>query len=392
MTRAAKTNVPVLIEATCNQVNQFGGYTGMIPSEFVHYIQKTAAENGLPAESVILGGDHLGPNVWKNEPASSAMEKSSQMMGNYVRAGFTKIHLDASMKLADDPDGALDPDIAARRAATLAKAAEIARIDDRPAPYYVIGTEVPVPGGAQEHEESVSVNSVASVEQTIEVSHEAFRREGLDDAWERVIAVVVQPGVEFGDDFVLEYKPVATRDLTRYIESHPQLIYEAHSTDYQARESLENLVRDHFAILKVGPALTFALREAIFALARIEDELRPIGGGSNIVMTLDQAMRQHPGHWQEYYAGSQEEQNYSRKYSFSDRIRYYWPVPEVEAALDQLLQNLGSKQIPWPLLSQFLPSQYLRMRKGDLQNTPHEIIVDKISEVLADYDYAGTAS
>ena len=84
----------------------------------------------------------------------------------------------------------------------------------------------------------------------------------------------MQPGVEFGDDFVLPYQPDAARELSKFIETQP-IIYEAHSTDYQTRQALKNLVRDHFAILKVGPALTFAFREAVFALAMMENELVP---------------------------------------------------------------------------------------------------------------------
>ena len=381
-------NRPVLIEATCNQVNQFGGYTGMTPADFVGFVHKIAAENELPFESVLLGGDHLGPNVWQNESAASAMQKSIQMVSDYVRMGFGKIHLDASMKLADDPDGALNPEISARRVATLAKAAESARVPDGAELSYVIGTEVPAPGGAQGHEDSVWVTSVESARQTTEITQEAFRLEGLEAAWERVIALVVQPGVEFGDDFVLEYNPEAARDLARYIESQPNLVYEVHSTDYQTRESLKNLVCDHFAILKVGPALTFTLRETIYALAAIEDELFPIEERSNIAVVLDKTMLRHPEHWRKHYTGAPEYQLFARKYSFSDRIRYYWPMGEVEVALNQLLQNLTLNPIPWSLLSQFLPTQYRRIRQGELPNTPRNIIMDRIAEVLADYDYA----
>jgi D-tagatose-1,6-bisphosphate aldolase subunit GatZ/KbaZ len=96
----------------------------------------------------------------------------------------------------------------------------------------VIGTEVPVPGGAKVFEEGVAVTTVNGVEETVAVTRAAFRAVGLEAAWERVRAVVVQPGVEFGDEFVLAYRPEAARDLTRWIEAAPGLVYEAHSTDY----------------------------------------------------------------------------------------------------------------------------------------------------------------
>ena len=88
----------------------------------------------------------------------------------------------------------------------------------------------------------MSVTRIEDARQTIEVTREAFYREGLQSAWERVIAVVVQPGVEFGDDFVLEYQPQKAKELSRFIESEA-IIYEAHSTDYQTRAALKTCGR-----------------------------------------------------------------------------------------------------------------------------------------------------
>lgn len=381
--RVFKTlRVSPLIEATCNQVNQFGGYTGMTPRDFVAYVRGIAEENDYPFENIILGGDHLGPNVWQNEPAESAMQKAEEMVRQYVEAGFTKIHLDCSMRLADDPEGALAVEVIAQRAARLAKTAE----QMLPSPFmrgawddgrlrYIIGTEVPIPGGAVAHEEGVSVTKVEDVKQTIEVTRETFLREGLAEAWKRVVGVVVQPGVEFGDDFILPYQPEAARELSRYIESQ-SMVYEAHSTDYQTREALNNLVRDHFAILKVGPALTFAFREAVFALAMIEDELIKKDARSNIIRVLDDAMVRHPEHWKKYYHGDEREQAFKRKYSLSDRTRYYWVQPKVQRAFDQLMKNLGNGVLPYSLLSQFV---------GKTGLTATQAIELKVGSILDDY-------
>lgn len=82
----------VLIEATSNQVNQFGGYTGMKPADFRDFVYGIAQEVGFPRERLILGGDHLGPNCWQNEPAAAAMEKSVELikrMSPLVLAKFT---------------------------------------------------------------------------------------------------------------------------------------------------------------------------------------------------------------------------------------------------------------------------------------------------------------
>jgi D-tagatose-1,6-bisphosphate aldolase subunit GatZ/KbaZ len=377
----------LLIESTCNQVNQFGGYTGMKPADFVRYVRGIAEENNFPFENIILGGDHLGPNVWQNEPAESAMQKSAVMMKDYVQAGFSKIHLDCSMNLGDDPQGALDVEVSARRAAQLAKVAENAVGAGNLLPRYVIGTEVPVPGGAQAHEETVSITNVEDVQRTIQVTRDAFLSAGLESAWERVIAVVVQPGVEFGDDFVLEYQPEKAKALSHFIEGEP-MIYEAHSTDYQTCAALKNLVRDHFAILKVGPGLTFAFREAVFALAMMEDELFPKDARSNIVQGLNGVMTQRPEYWEKYYRGTEAGQIFKRKYSFSDRLRYYWPEPEVHAALEKLLKNLRQRPLPISLLSQFAPLEYQRIRRKEIEQTPENILLDHIRAVLLEYQQA----
>jgi D-tagatose-1,6-bisphosphate aldolase subunit GatZ/KbaZ len=393
--QALKDDSPLLIESTSNQVNQYGGYTGLTPADFRAYVNSIAGKSNFPTEWLILGGDHLGPNPWQHEVVVSAMNKARLLMRDCVKAGYTKIHLDASMKCADDdPDLPLDTAIAAARAAELCAAAETASNEsgaDQPAPCYVIGTEVPLPGGAQEHEAEVAVTTIEAVQETIELTRREFVRRGLETAWERVTAVVVQPGVEFGDDSLFEYNRPAASQLARFIEADRQLVFEAHSTDYQTREALRAMVVDHFAILKVGPALTFAFREAVFALAMLEAEWLSSHPGielSDVIRVLDQAMVANPTYWKKYYAGSESRQHFARKYSFSDRSRYYWPQPEVQQALARLLDNLRQYPVPLTLLSQFLPVQYEKVRAGILPNSPSELINDRITAVVADYAYA----
>lgn len=383
---ARKHQTVVLIESTCNQVNQFGGYTGMTPADFVAYVGGMADRFGFPSEHLILGGDHLGPNVWQHEPAESAMAKSLHLIRDYIAAGYCKIHLDASMKLGDDPAGGLATKTAARRAAEMAKAAEQSFMKSGRdiAPRYVIGTEVPIPGGAQEEDDQLQVTDVQDTRQTLEITRRAFYDLGVQSAWERVIAVVVQPGVEFGNDFVIDYNRALAKTLSEFIEGQP-LIYEAHSTDYQLPTALRQMVEDHFAILKVGPALTFAFREVVFALAMIENDLFPVQERSNLIAMLDQAMLAQSGYWQKYYPGDANAQANARKYSFSDRSRYYWPNKEVQTALQSLLANFGDKAIPLTLLSQYLPEQYENIRTGLIQNDSLAIIQDKLFALLDVY-------
>lgn len=386
---------PVLIESTCNQVNQFGGYTGMTPVQFRDYVWTIADEVGFPRERIILGGDHLGPSPWQDESAATAMVKARTLIRDYVQAGYTKIHLDTSMKCGDDdPDRPLDKRISAQRAANLASIAESThdkRNTSIPRPKYVIGTEVPVPGGPEELEESISVTPVVEAEETIEVTKQVFLERGLEGAWERVVALVVQPGVEFGDTKLFKYNRDQARDLSQFIRECDHLVFEAHSTDYQTAGALRHMVEDQFAILKVGPALTFAFREAIFALAMIEEELFSSKEDielSHVRTRLEDTMLAQPTYWQKYYQGGSEEQRFARKYSYSDRSRYYWTVEEVQTSLVNLIRNLMVGPIPHSLLSQYLPVQYGRVRNQELTNSPRVLILDKITAVLTDYDYA----
>ena len=393
--QALRVDRPVLIESTCNQVNQFGGYTGLTPQAFVDYVAAIAEKLEYPRERLMLGGDHLGPYPWRTEPLQSAMQKSKDLVRDYVQAGYVKIHLDASMKCADDnPESPLNKSVAAQRAVTMAAVAEqtYQRMGGSgAAPRYVVGTEVPVPGGVEESDEQLVVTTVQDVQEMIEITKDAFVQEGLEAAWERVIAVVVQPGVDYGDASIIAYDRDQAAELSRFIEGYPNLVYEAHSTDYQTRQTLQELVADHFAILKVGPALTFAFREAVFALAMMEDELLTgprAKDRSNLREVLDVAMMENPVHWEKYYAGDDEDLKFARKYSFSDRSRYYWPETDVNASLATLLRNLSSRSLPTSLVSQYLPMQYGRIRSGELISTPHNIIMDKIFSVLDCYSDA----
>ena len=65
----------LLVESTSSQVNQFGGYTGLTPSQFAQLVHSAARSAGLPAERVLLGGDHLGPFPWRQEHRFPPWEK-----------------------------------------------------------------------------------------------------------------------------------------------------------------------------------------------------------------------------------------------------------------------------------------------------------------------------
>jgi D-tagatose-1,6-bisphosphate aldolase subunit GatZ/KbaZ len=381
----------VLIEATSNQVNQFGGYTGMRPADFHAFVMDKADRAGLAREQVLLGGDHLGPNAWQDESAASAMAKSETLIDEYVAAGFRKIHLDCSMSCADDPAVLADAEVAAR-AARLCTVAERAwkRIGGE-APVYIVGTEVPIPGGAKEELDELQVTRPEGMAATVEAHRKAFVEHGLDDAWQRVIGLVVQPGVEFDHHDVVDFKPDKARALSDAIEKFPGLIYEAHSTDYQTPEALAALVRGHFAILKIGPGATYALRETLWALSFIEDELLRTAKSSGLRDVVLDVMLAKPKYWNKYYTDSRR-LTLDMQYSLSDRVRYYWTHPEIRQACDALQHNLAgisaNGALPLALLSQYLPRQYEDIRAGHLANSVTSILRAGVTHVLHQYAQA----
>ena len=392
--RAKMLNQPVLIEATANQVNQYGGYTGMLPKDFYKLVLDMAAAIDLPEQMVILAGDHLGPLTWQNLPEAEAMEKSIELVYQYTRAGFTKIHLDTSMKVADDAEGLLSTEVIARRGAALYKAAirgyEELKAEKPEAirPVFVIGSEVPIPGGAQEAEDSLAVTSVEAFKDTVATYKRVWEEEGVGAGMEDVIAVVVQPGVEFGDDQVFLYDHDAAAELCAALKEFPEVCFEGHSTDYQSPKCLKAMVEDGIAILKVGPALTYGLREALFSMSLMENELVPAEERSNFIDVLENVMLANPGNWQKHYHGDEKQLHLARKYSFSDRARYYIGQPEVLEAMDKLFTNLNTYRIPLNMLHQYMPLTYAKVRDGELPLDAKELAMDGVTNFMLDYEYA----
>lgn len=380
--QAIEDGSEILIEATSNQVNHHGGYTGMQPEDFRKLVLGIAKRKVFDEDRIILGGDHLGPNPWQKQPAEKAMAEAEKMVEAYVHSGFEKIHLDASMSCAGDPH-TLPGETVARRAAILCAAAE--RMAGPRKPVYVIGTEVPVPGGATESLKELTPTTRAHAAETLVVHRRTFEEAGLAEAWPRVIALVVQPGVEFNHDSVVDYAPARATQLTALLDETNGLVFEAHSTDYQRPEAYRALVRDGFAILKVGPALTFAMREALQALSLIEAELTPPEKRSRLMDVMEQVMLRDPSNWEHHYAGDEKAQRLLRRYSYSDRVRYYWNDPQAKQAVETLILNLRQTKIPETMLSTFLPEEYRAIRAGALQPDVESLVKHRIRQVLQVY-------
>ena len=382
---------PLLVEATANQVNQFGGYTGMTPQAFASSVGAMAAAMGFPLENLLLGADHLGPYAWRKEPAAAAMAKAAELARRCVEAGFHKLHLDAGFGCSDDPPQGLPLEIAAERTAALCQAAETAaeRLPDRrQRPYYVIGAEVPVPGGTLENPEDIQVTRPEDVAEFIALAESQFQKSALSGAWERLLAVIVQPGVEFGNFSVARYVPAKALALSEFHRNLPGIMtYEIHSTDYQTPESLARMIEDHFTLLKVGPCLTNAFREAVFTLEEIETyrlKSRRDALPSDLRRVMEQLMRQHPVHWRSHYRGTEEECCRMRLSSRLDRIRYYWGYPEAQAALGRLHRNLAPS-VPADIVERYFADHVSIISSGEPALNPAEIIRRRIQTALRPY-------
>jgi D-tagatose-1,6-bisphosphate aldolase subunit GatZ/KbaZ len=374
---------PILIEATCNQVNQEGGYTGMTPAAFRRFVEGMARDAGVDPGRLILGGDHLGPNPWKRLPAGEAMTRARDMVKAYVEAGFEKIHIDASMACADEKT--VSEQTIAERGAELCAAAEAAGSGGERV--YVIGTEVPIPGGELEELDALAVTRPEAAQRTVDLHRRAFAAHGVEAAMDRVVAVVVQPGVDMGNAQVFGYDKDKAAALSAALRGIPGVVYEAHSTDFQSETALFDLVATHFAILKVGPSLTFAFREAVFALAAIEERIGS-PNPSGIVEALERAMDANPEHWRGYVAAGAEER-LMRLYGLSDRVRYYWPQGEVQAALGRLFANVDAARVAPGVVSQFAGEMLLDRREPTLSA---RVVAAKVGAVGAKYRRAGGAT
>jgi D-tagatose-1,6-bisphosphate aldolase subunit GatZ/KbaZ len=381
LTLAETLDQPIVVEATSNQVNQDGGYTGLKPADFISFVNDIATRAGVSQDRILFGGDHLGPQAWRKLPADQAMAKAQKMVADYAAAGFTKIHLDCSEGCAGEPAQLPDQVTAARSAALAATALKHAPDPDHL--LFVIGTEVPPPGGARTDDHGdIPPTTPESAKATLDAHAEAF--EAAHIPLDQIGGLVVQPGVEFSP-MEVHHLPLA-RDpgLLAALTDWPHLCLEAHSTDYQHPEAYPRLAQLGFAFQKVGPALTFAWREALYAL----DTIRAQNGwatGPSLPDTMEEVMLAQPGYWQAHIHGHTADPRTERHFGLADRIRYYWPDPNAQAAVRRLLADLDDKRLPNPVLSaHFAPDEIATARVSPYP-LPRALALARVQTALRPY-------
>ena len=386
MLLAKSVNRPLIIEATSNQVNQDGGYTGMRAADFVAFVHVISDATGFARDQIIFGGDHLGPQVWRAQSADIAMAKAEVLVEEYVRAGFTKIHLDCSEGCAGEP-AQVDDCVSAERAARLAAVCERTAPDAEKLSY-MVGTEVPPPGGARDEEETVIHPTEPEAAKTTLLAHfAAFKEAAIPTACDRIAALVVQPGVEFSPADVHHLPKGGNPELRAVLDGFDAVCFEAHSTDYQYPDAYKNLAEMGFAIHKVGPALTFAYRQAIYALDAMLDLIEGDSRTTpSVPKVMEDLMLENPSNWVSHYHGDDSYIALLRHFSYADRIRYYWAQPAAQSAVTDLLEAIDAADIPAPVWMQFFGNETLsRSINLTKYGQAKSIILAEIQVALAPY-------
>jgi D-tagatose-bisphosphate aldolase class II non-catalytic subunit len=380
---AQELDTALVIEATSNQVNQDGGYTGMNASDFAAFVHGIAQSVGVDPQGIIFGGDHLGPQAWRSLPPAIAMDKARDLVVDYAKAGFGKLHLDCSEGCLGEPAQLPDALIAAR-------SAELAAVALRAAPHprdlmFVIGTEVPPPGGARADEDGdIAPTTPDAARATLAAHQQAFEAAGIGAAIGQIGGLVVQPGVEFSPQHIHHLPLARDPNLLAAVQDWPNICLEAHSTDYQNPAVFPRLAELGFAFQKVGPALTFAWRAALYAL----DDIRATLGarqGPSLPAVMEAEMMAAPHFWQGHYHAQAGDLYAQRHFGLADRIRYYWPKPKAEAAVQALFADLAAVSLPdTALLAHFTDAEVASARHM-AQSLPRALALVHVQSALRPY-------
>ena len=391
---AGRTKKPLLIEATANQVNQHGGYSGLTANAFVDFVHRLCAQNTVDPGLVLVGGDHLGPYPWRGMPAEPAMLEAERLVRHFVRAGAMR---SISMRAWPSPmilvrrSIPVVPHRAPSGSVVLLRRKRVsAGTRNR---CTLLEPKCPLREGKSQRSRGGLPPLLRSLttfaKQSRCTSGSSMRQRlmthgtGLSPWW-------CQPGIEFDALTVYPYRRDLATGLVSALADFPGLLFEGHSTDYQSTSALRALVEDGFAVLKVGPELTFTLRESLFGLGAIEEEL--LGsrdGASRLRVTVLETMREKPESWKGYY---REDALLPLRmtYGYSDRVRYYWNQPRVARAVERLFANLGQAEIPLQLISQFLPHLRPAPDLPSAARTPRELVLSIIEAQLSRYIEACT--
>ena len=216
----------------------------MTPADFRRFVEDIASARRLRPRrrscSAAIISDQIRGSIFR---PMRRWQRAEAMVAAYVEAGFTKIHLDTSMGCARRARGARRrrrrrarrAPRGGRRSGRATRAVGAARLRHRHR-------------GPDARRRDACLGRRSRSRRPRRRWQRSLRtarplpRAGIGDAFERVIALVVQPGVEFDHERVVAYEPARAKALDGVLERERSIVFEAHSTDYQPPELLQALV------------------------------------------------------------------------------------------------------------------------------------------------------
>ena len=319
--------LPCLIESTSNQVNQHGGYTNKTPKMFVKEISSLRKKIKFDSKRLFLGGDHLGPLPWGKKNKNIAIKNSISLINDYLSENFCKIHVDTSIKCKNDKF--INSEIVFNRTSEILNNDSIKKkIKNR---LLVVGTEVPLAGGGDN--KNLIRTSTKQIETEVFNFKKIFQKINLRNIF---FGLVIEPGMKY------KHSKITKPNFTQFgnkknISKKNNFFYEAHSTDYQSKKILRQLVKNNFRFLKVGPELTYNYARSLFFMENIEKKKIKLKN-SNIKKTIFFSMLKNKKYWNGYYIKKKPELFLNSKL---DRMRYYFDTKEVKNSVGILRRNIN---------------------------------------------------
>jgi D-tagatose-1,6-bisphosphate aldolase subunit GatZ/KbaZ len=357
--QARDHDMPALIEAPADEVNRFGGSSGLTPDGFAALVRGIAASQNLDRVPLILGAAGLGPLPTAGLGREAALLRAEREVMDFAAAGFTRLQFHG-------PD--------AESVARLVAAAEASA----PAPAalcHALPADF-VPDG--------DVTTPETLARALDLHEAAFAGAGLGPAvWRRVRTVVVRLGLGYGPTYVERFDMEQPDLLSAVLQDRDRIALEVRGADYQTASACADLTRRNVAVLGLGPALSFAWREALYALSHVHGWT---SGSAHVSERMEALMLADPAAWgaddpATAHLATDAQQRMLRHFGFLDRIRHYWPRarPELEAMAD----DLQASGMPYPLLLQYLPPETLG-RAARLDLPPAQAILQaQVEQALA---------
>ena len=319
--------LPCLIECTSNQVNQNGGYTNKTPKMFIKEILNISKKSKFDSKKLYLGGDHLGPLPWKKENTKTAIKNSISLINQFLKYNFCKIHIDTSIKCKDDKY--INSEIIFNRTNKILNDFNIKKkIKNK---FLVIGTEVPLSGSGDNNK--IVKTSKKQIVSEVTKFKEILKKLNLKS---NLFGLVIEPGMKY-KHFSITKPKFPDFIKKKIISKKKNFVYEAHSTDYQKKSTLKQLVKNNFKFLKVGPELTFNYSRALFMMESIEKKFCKVKN-SNIKKSILSSMMKNKKYWDGYYKKNERKLFLDSKL---DRMRYYLNTKPVINSIKTIKKNIN---------------------------------------------------